>query len=72
MYFPLLVGSLCLSMLCSVLFWFIIIMKRKKKLVALLVLPNRCLVTVNVLRLFLTVPWVGLQCVIVYFLIILN
>ena len=26
-----------------------------------------CLVTVNVLWLFLTVPWVGLQCVIVVF-----
>ena len=27
----------------------------------------RCIVTINVLWLFLTVPWVGLQCVIVVF-----
>ena len=31
----------------------------------LLLLSFRCLVTVNVMWLFLTVPWVGLQCVIV-------
>ena len=31
-------------------------------------LPYRCLVTVNVLWLFLAVPWVGLQYVIVVFL----
>ena len=35
----------------------------KRELVALLCLP----VTVSVLRLFLTVPWVGLQCVSVVF-----
>ena len=34
---------------------------------ALPLLSFRCLVTVNVLWLFLTVPWVGLQCVIVVF-----
>ena len=44
-----------------------IILKRKRKLVALLLLSYRCIVTVNVLWLFLTVPWVGLQCVIVVF-----
>ena len=31
-----------------------------------------CLVTVNVLWLFLTVSWVGLQCVMWYFLILLS
>ena len=44
-----------------------IILKRKRKLVALLLLSYRCIVTTNVLWLFLTVPWVGLQCVIVVF-----
>ena len=46
---------------------FAIILKRKNKLFALLLLSYRCLVTVNVLWLFLKVPWVGLQCVIVVF-----
>ena len=46
---------------------FAIILKRKRKLVALLLLSYRCNVTINVLWLFLTVPWVGLQCVIVVF-----
>ena len=36
-------------------------------MVAVLLLSYRCLVTVNVLWLFLMVPWVGLQCVIVVF-----
>ena len=36
-------------------------------LVALLLLSYRCIVSKNVLRLFLTVPWVGLQYVIVVF-----
>ena len=42
---------------------FEIILKRKRKLIALLLLSYRCIVTINVLLLFLTVPWVGLQCV---------
>ena len=46
---------------------FAIILKRKRKLVALLLLSYICIVTINVLWLFLTVPWVGLQCVIVVF-----
>ena len=46
---------------------FAIILKRKRKLVALLLLSYRCTVTINVLCLFLTVPWVGLQYVIVVF-----
>ena len=46
---------------------FAIILKRKRKPVALLLLSYRCIVTINVLWLFLTVPCVGLQCVIVVF-----
>ena len=38
-----------------------------KGLVALLYVSSRCLVTVSGLWLFLTVPWVGLQCVILVF-----
>ena len=45
----------CYALLC-VHSSFAIILKRKRKLV-----------TVNVLWFFLTVPWVGLQCVIVVF-----
>ena len=71
MHFPLFVGVLYLSSFCYVLLCvhssFAIILKRKRKLVALLLLSCRCCVTVNVLRLFLTVLWVGLQCVIVVF-----
>ena len=44
---------------------FAIILKRKRKLVALLLLSYRCFAIINVLWLFLTVPWAGLQCVIV-------
>ena len=40
-------------------------MKTKKKLVALLLLSYWCIVTINVLLLFLTVPWVGLQYAVV-------
>ena len=62
--------------LCWPLFWyallylissFAIIFTRNRELVALLLLSFGCLVTVNVLWPFLTVPWVGLQCVIVVF-----
>ena len=71
MYFTLFVGVLCLSLLCYALlyvhFRFAISLKRKSKLVDLLLLSYRCIVTINVLWLFLTVPWVGLQCVIVVF-----
>ena len=70
-YFPLSVGVLCLSLICYTLLYanssFAIILKRKGNLVALLLLSYRCLVTVNVLWLFLTVPWVGLLCVIAVF-----
>ena len=46
---------------------FAIILKRNGKLVALLLLSYRNIVTLNVLCLFLTVQCVGLQCVIVVF-----
>ena len=47
---------------------FAIILKRKRKLVAVLLLSCiLCIVTINVMWLFLTVPWVGLQCVTVVF-----
>ena len=62
---------LCLSLLCYALLCvhssFAIILNRKRKLVALLLLSYRCIVTINVLWLFFTVPLVGLQYVIVVF-----
>ena len=71
MYFPLFVGVVCLSLFCWALLCvrsdFAIILKRKRKLVALLLLSCGCVVTINVLWLFLTVPQVGLQYVIVAF-----
>ena len=62
-------GILCLSsfwyaLLC-VLSSFAIILKRN--LVAMLLLSYGYLATVNVLLLFVTVPWVVLQCVMVVF-----
>ena len=56
----------CYALLC-VHSSFAIILKRKRKLVALLLLSYRCIVTINVLWFFLGVPWVGLQCAIVVF-----
>ena len=71
MHFLLFVGVLCLSLfwyaLLCVLSSFAIILKRTRELVVLLLLSYGCLVSVNVLWLFLTVMWVGLQCVIVVF-----
>ena len=71
MYCPLFVEILCLSLFCYALLCvnssFAIILKRKRKLVALLVLSYRCIYTINALWLFLMVPWVGLQYVIVLF-----
>ena len=64
-------GALCLSLICNALLCvhssFSIILKRKRKLVALLSLSYRGIVTMHVLWLFLTVPWIGLQYVIVVF-----
>ena len=62
---------MCLSLFCYALLCvhssFAIILKRKRKLGALLLLFYRCIVTINVMWLFLAVLWVGLQCVIVVF-----
>ena len=70
MYFPLCVGVMCLSLLCYALLCvhssFAIIFK-KRELVALLLFSYRCIVTLCVLWLFLAVPWVDLQCMIVVF-----
>ena len=69
MCFPLFVGALCWFLFCCAIlcvhssFAFNLTMKREQ-LVALLFLR---LVIVNVLWLFLTLQWVGLQCVIVVF-----
>ena len=64
-------GVLCLPLFCNALLCvhssFSIILKRKRKLVALLVLSYRCIATINVLWLFFAVTCVGLQCVIVVF-----
>ena len=57
----------CYAFLC-VHFSFAIILKRQRKLVVLLLLSYRCIVTINLLLLFLTVPWIGLQCETVVFL----
>ena len=71
MYFPLFVGVLCLSLfsyaLLCVHFSFAKVLMSKRKQVTLLLLSYICIVTINVLWLFLTVPWVGLQYVIVVF-----
>ena len=71
MYFPLFVGVLCLSLFCYALLCvhssFAIILQRKNKPVVLLLLSYRCIATINVLWLFLMVPWVGLRCVIVVY-----
>ena len=45
--------------------------KRVRELVALLILSFVCIVTVNVLQLFLSVPEVGLQFMIVVFSVVL-
>ena len=54
-------------LLLCVLSSFAIILKRKGELVDLLLLSYVCCLTVNILWLFLTVPYVGLQCAIVVF-----
>ena len=62
---------LLLSLFCyvvlSVFSSFAIVLIRKRELVALLLLPSPFLVTVSVLLLFLAVPWVGLQGLVVVF-----
>ena len=51
---------------------FLVLQSSKRELVNLLLLSFECLVIVNALWTCLTVPWVGLQFVIVFFLIILT
>ena len=46
---------------------FAILLKRKRKLVALLLLSYRCIVTLNILWIFHMMPLIGLQNVIVVF-----
>ena len=58
--------GICYALIC-VHSSFAIILKRKRKLVALLLMSYKCIVTIYVLWLFLKVPWVGLQCVIIEF-----
>ena len=71
MYLPLFVGVLCWSLFWYALLYVLsslaIILTRKRELVALLLLSFGRLIIVNVLWLFLMVPWVGLLCVIVAF-----
>ena len=67
MCFPLFMGILCFFVLLCVHSSFEIILKRKRKLVALILLSYRCIVTISALWLFLTVLLVGLQCAIVVF-----
>ena len=71
MYFPLFVRVLSLFLFCYALLCvhssIAIILNRKRKLIALLLLSYICIVTINVLWLFLTLRWVGLQYVIVVF-----
>ena len=55
----------CYALLC-VHSSFAVILKRKRKLVALL-LSYRCIVTIKVLWLFFAVPRVDMQCVILVF-----
>ena len=57
----------CYALLCVHSSFALRILMRKRKLVALLSLSYRCIVTINLMWLFLTVPWVGLQYVIVLF-----
>ena len=67
MYFPFFVGVLCLSLSCDALLCAHFSLVRTRKLVALVLMSYRCIVTINVLWLFLKVPWAGLQYVIVVF-----
>ena len=71
MYILLFGGVLCLTVLLCLFCVhssFAIILMMKRKLAALLLLSYGCVVAVDVLCLFLMVPWVGLQYVTVVFL----
>ena len=70
MHFPLFAGVLCLSLFFMHYFVFILDcnhLEKEGKRVILLFLSYRCIITINVLWFFLTVPWVGLPSVIVIF-----
>ena len=56
----------CYALLC-VQFSFAIILKRKKKAGCFAFIVLQCIVIINVMCRFLTVPWVGVQGVIVVF-----
>ena len=60
---------MCLCFVMHYVVYFLVLQssRRARELVPLLLLSYGCLVTVNVLWLFLSVPWVGLQFVIVVF-----
>ena len=45
----------------------ILVLQYRESCVALILLSYRCIATINVMWFFLTVPWVGLHCVIVVF-----
>ena len=57
----------CYLLLCVHSTSFAVVLKRKRKPFALLLLSYGCVVAANILWLFLAVQWVGLQCVIVVF-----
>ena len=69
--FPIVCGSSVFVLFCYALFCvysiFAIFLMRKRKLDVLQLLSYRCIATINILWLFLAVPWVGLQCAIVAF-----
>ena len=72
MYLTLFVGILCWSLfgvhyILSLLVKSEAILTERVELVALLLLSFSCPVAVNVLWLFLEVPWVCLQCMIMVF-----
>ena len=60
---PIVCGSSLLVFVLLCITSFVIILKRKRELIGLLLLSYIYIVTINVMLLFLTVPWVGLQCV---------
>ena len=57
----------CCALLCVLSSFAMILMGKRKSWLLYFCLFNWCLVIVIVLWLFLTVPWVDLQCVIVVF-----
>ena len=71
MYFPLFEGVLCLSLFCCALLFVHFSMHHldeKEKSVSLMLFSSyRSITTTHVIWLFLTVPWVGLQCATVVF-----